>query len=87
MRCLVTKTASFLGVVTVRQLELSHGSEFLLITCQDFADSAEDISFSIEGDGVPILRARLTNEDGEHQDADVNLSERLGNNNGEFYFA
>ncbi|KAL0933835.1 cyanovirin-n family protein [Colletotrichum truncatum] len=52
-----------------------------------FADSAEDIHFSLEGDNVPILRARLFNVDGEAVDADVNLAERIGNDNGNFSFA
>ncbi|KAH6653228.1 cyanovirin-N family protein [Truncatella angustata] len=53
-----------------------------------FANSAEDIRLSIEGDGpVAVLRARLRNENGEWQDSDINLSERLGNNNGGFYWS
>ncbi|TKW54245.1 Cyanovirin-N -like protein [Colletotrichum tanaceti] len=52
-----------------------------------FADSAEDIHFELEGDdNVPILRARLFNVEGEAIDADVNLSERIGNNDGNFTF-
>jgi hypothetical protein len=51
-----------------------------------FADSAEDISFEMEGDGEPILRARLYNMDGELVECDINLAERLGNANGEFTF-
>ncbi|GJC88971.1 cyanovirin-N [Colletotrichum liriopes] len=52
-----------------------------------FANSAEDIHFSLEGDdNVPILRARLFNVEGEAIDADVNLSERIGNNDGNFTF-
>ncbi|KAF6818380.1 cyanovirin-n family protein [Colletotrichum plurivorum] len=53
-----------------------------------FADSAEDIHFSLEGDdNVPILRARLFNVEGEAIDADVNLAERIGNDNGNFSFS
>ncbi|KAL5335990.1 Cyanovirin-N, partial [Aspergillus crustosus] len=53
----------------------------------DFSGSAEDISFDLEGDdGVPILRARLTNSDSDEVDADINLAERIGNNNGSFHF-
>ncbi|GKZ68075.1 hypothetical protein AnigIFM60653_006903 [Aspergillus niger] len=49
----------------------------------DFAGSAEDISFAIEGeDNVPVLRARLQNSEGEAFDADVNLGEHVTNNNG-----
>ncbi|WQF86632.1 Putative cyanovirin-N [Colletotrichum destructivum] len=52
-----------------------------------FADSAENIHFELEGgDNVPILRARLFNVEGEAIDADVNLSERIGNNDGNFHF-
>ncbi|KAL4882057.1 Cyanovirin-N [Aspergillus karnatakaensis] len=53
----------------------------------DFSGSADDISFELEGDdNVPILRAQLTNGDGDQVDADVNLAERIGNNNGSFHF-
>lgn len=53
----------------------------------NFADSAEDIEFELEGDdGVPILRAKLANSEGELSDADVNLAERIANANGEFHF-
>ncbi|KAK2730738.1 cyanovirin-n family protein [Colletotrichum kahawae] len=52
-----------------------------------FSNSAENIHFSIEGgDNVPILRARLFNIAGEALDADCNLSERIGNDNGNFVF-
>ncbi|KAL2856487.1 Cyanovirin-N [Aspergillus pseudoustus] len=52
-----------------------------------FSDSAEDIHFEIEGDdGVPILRSRLKNADGDDVYADINLAERIGNNNGHFHF-
>jgi hypothetical protein len=54
---------------------------------QNFSESAEDISFSLEGgDGVPILRAGLRNVDGELVQSDLNLSERNGNNDGSFTF-
>ncbi|KAK7417440.1 hypothetical protein QQX98_004560 [Neonectria punicea] len=49
----------------------------------DFADSAQDISFELEGDdNVPILRATLGNLDGEGVTCDLNLSECIGNDNG-----
>ncbi|GAQ11556.1 cyanovirin-N homolog [Aspergillus lentulus] len=52
-----------------------------------FSHSAEDVHFAIEGDGeVPVLRARLANADGEFQSADVNLSERIENIDGQFVF-
>ncbi|KAL2206899.1 CVNH domain-containing protein [Sarocladium strictum] len=50
-----------------------------------FADSAEEISFDIEED-QPILRAKLYNGDGELVDGVINLTERIGNNDGEFVF-
>ncbi|KAK0374381.1 hypothetical protein CPAR01_00332 [Colletotrichum paranaense] len=50
-----------------------------------FADSAESIRFEFEGD-QPILRARLFNVEGQAIDADVNLCERLSNNDGNFHF-
>lgn len=54
---------------------------------ENFAESAEDISFAIEGDGeVPVLRALLLNGDGEPVEDDINLSERVFNRNGEFVF-
>ncbi|KAF2395997.1 CVNH domain-containing protein [Trichodelitschia bisporula] len=53
---------------------------------QGFADSAENVTFSFEGDGVPILRAELRDAEGNLQYRDINLSERIGNNDGGFYF-
>ncbi|RHZ65667.1 CVNH domain-containing protein [Aspergillus thermomutatus] len=53
----------------------------------NFSESAEDVHFAIEGGGeVPVLRARLANTEGEYQDADVNLSERVINVDGHFEF-
>ncbi|PYI03801.1 Cyanovirin-N [Aspergillus sclerotiicarbonarius CBS 121057] len=50
---------------------------------RDFAGSAQDIRFDIEGvDNVPVLRARLANSEGELFDADVNLAEHITNRNG-----
>ncbi len=52
-----------------------------------FSGSAEEIRFDFEGeDNHPALRARLFNSEGEAVDAVVNLAERLGNQNGGFYF-
>ncbi|KAH7375556.1 Cyanovirin-N [Plectosphaerella cucumerina] len=52
-----------------------------------FANSAEEISFELEGDdSVPILRANLWNVEGELVGGDINLAERINNNNGEFTF-
>jgi hypothetical protein len=54
---------------------------------ENFSISAEDVQFTIEGDGeVPVLRARLPNSAGELFDADINLSERIVNDNGSFTF-
>ncbi|GIK02110.1 hypothetical protein Aspvir_006153 [Aspergillus viridinutans] len=53
----------------------------------NFSECAENVHFAIEGGGeVPVLRARLANVDGEYQDADVNLSERIENIDGRFVF-
>ncbi|EGS22562.1 uncharacterized protein CTHT_0021100 [Thermochaetoides thermophila DSM 1495] len=53
----------------------------------NFSQSAENISFAIEGgDSVPVLRASLKTIDGELVDRDINLAERIGNNNGSFVF-
>ncbi|KAI1491517.1 Cyanovirin-N [Biscogniauxia mediterranea] len=50
---------------------------------KNFAQSAENIRISIEGTGpVCVLRARLRTKNGELRDSDLNLSERLGNNDG-----
>lgn len=51
-----------------------------------FADSGQNFSFSLEGDGVPILRAELMNVEGEAIPCDINLSERIENQNGQFVF-
>ncbi|CAL3970195.1 unnamed protein product [Diplocarpon coronariae] len=53
---------------------------------QAFTDSGENFSFSLEGDGVPILRGFLSNMDGEAVAADINLSERIENQNGQLVF-
>ncbi|KAJ4288886.1 hypothetical protein N0V88_007219 [Collariella sp. IMI 366227] len=54
---------------------------------ENFSGSAEDINFSLEGDdNVPILRAGLMNMEGELVYRDINLSERIGNNDGQFEF-
>ncbi|KAF5014027.1 hypothetical protein FDECE_8 [Fusarium decemcellulare] len=54
---------------------------------ENFADSAEDISFELEGDdGIPVLRASLGGGDDERYDADINLSEHIANVDGEFQY-
>lgn len=66
--------------VTLKQGSFEWGGE-------GFSGSADDIELSIEGDdNVPILRAKLSNGDGEEVEADINLSERIGNNDGSFHF-
>ncbi|KAI1649248.1 Cyanovirin-N [Daldinia loculata] len=53
----------------------------------NFSETARDVSFSIEGgDSVPVLRAELQNLDGEWVGADINLGERISNDNGQFRF-
>ncbi|KAK3368397.1 Cyanovirin-N [Podospora didyma] len=53
---------------------------------ENFSGSAQNISFSIEGDNVPVLRAELADADGNFHGADINLAERIGNDNGNFVF-
>ncbi|RMZ70867.1 cyanovirin-N family [Pyrenophora seminiperda CCB06] len=54
---------------------------------QNFSQSAENIHFSLEGDGsVPVLRATLMDADGNGQERDLNLGERISNENGNFTF-
>jgi hypothetical protein len=54
----------------------------------NFSHSAEGISFSLEGDdSVPILRAGLKDVEGNAQWRDLNLAERIGNNDGSFEFS
>ncbi|KAF2128684.1 CNVH-domain-containing protein [Dothidotthia symphoricarpi CBS 119687] len=53
-----------------------------------FGGSAENVHFSIEGDGsVPVLRAGLQDVEGNYQERDLNLAERIENNNGTFYYS
>ncbi|KAK0705748.1 Cyanovirin-N [Apiosordaria backusii] len=51
---------------------------------ENFSHSAQGITFAMEGDGVPILRAGLTNLNGDVNWHDVNLAERLTNAGGKF---
>ncbi|KXX75652.1 Cyanovirin-N [Madurella mycetomatis] len=54
----------------------------------NFSHSAEDISFEMEGDdNVPVLRASLKPLEGDPIPRDINLSERIGNNDGSFEFS
>ena len=53
----------------------------------NFSESAQNITFSIEGGGeVPVLRAELQDTEGEWHSRDINLAERVVNRNGEFVF-
>ncbi|KAL6160460.1 hypothetical protein ACJQWK_09553 [Exserohilum turcicum] len=53
----------------------------------NFSDSAQDITFSIEGESnVAVLRATLMDADGNPQYRDINLDERISNQDGNFYF-
>lgn len=54
---------------------------------QNFSLSAEDVTFHIEGGAqVPVLRTHLRSRDGEAFSRDVNLAERIGNNDGRFEY-
>ncbi|RDI76299.1 hypothetical protein Vi05172_g13718 [Venturia inaequalis] len=54
---------------------------------QSFSGSCQNCSFSVEGGAaVPVLRAELRDQDGNFQPRDINLAERIGNNNGQFVF-
>ncbi|KAJ5222111.1 uncharacterized protein N7469_010998 [Penicillium citrinum] len=54
---------------------------------ENFADSAQEIELNTEGDEEnPILRAKLGNVEGEEVEADLNLAERIGNDNGTLIF-
>ncbi|KAL2196677.1 CVNH domain-containing protein [Corynascus similis CBS 632.67] len=54
----------------------------------NFSDSAEEVTFSLEGDdSVPVLRATLLDVEGNRVMADINLAERISNENGEFVFS
>ncbi|KAJ6436351.1 CVNH domain-containing protein [Purpureocillium lavendulum] len=54
----------------------------------DFSHSAEEIDFNMEGENsdVPVLRAQLYDADGNLVDADINLDERVRNDNGNLIF-
>lgn len=55
---------------------------------ENFSGSAQDVEFTIEGDGsVPVLRATLIDQEGNGQQRDVNLSERISNNDGQFNYS
>ncbi|KAM0191952.1 hypothetical protein ACHAPI_008672 [Fusarium lateritium] len=50
---------------------------------EGFSGSASDVTFDLEGDdSVPVLRAYLNPVDGDPVEANVNLAECIGNDNG-----
>ncbi|CAO2649215.1 Nn.00g066000.m01.CDS01 [Neocucurbitaria sp. VM-36] len=54
---------------------------------QGFSGSAENIQFNIECDGeAAVLRATLFDGEGNGQESDINLGERIGNNDGNFEY-
>lgn len=53
---------------------------------ENFKESATNIELSIEGSGIPVLRANLFDVEGEEIEANINLAERISNENGEFVF-
>ncbi|KAI9929086.1 hypothetical protein ASPWEDRAFT_103856 [Aspergillus wentii DTO 134E9] len=54
---------------------------------KDFSQTARNVHFGIEGGAsVPVLRAELRTPNGDWVGADVNLDERVINNNGQFEF-
>jgi hypothetical protein len=55
---------------------------------ENFSHTAQGAHFAIEGDGsVPVLRAELFDAEGNAHSRDVNLAERVSNNNGQFNFS
>jgi hypothetical protein len=67
---------------------LTHSQGHFFWDGSGFSDSAQDVHFTIEGDGsVPVLRATLFDQEGNGQTRDVNLSERVSNNDGQFNFS
>lgn len=52
----------------------------------DFSETARDVRFHIEGETQPILRASLRQVNGEWQDRDLNLTERIMNRDGQLVF-
>ncbi|EUC27741.1 hypothetical protein COCVIDRAFT_99346 [Bipolaris victoriae FI3] len=55
---------------------------------QGFADSADNAHFALEGaDNVPVLRATLRDVDGNEETRDINLGERITNEDGHFRFS
>jgi hypothetical protein len=54
----------------------------------NFSHSVENVEFQIEGGGeVPVLRCFCRDSEGNEFARDVNLSERIENQNGQFVFS
>ncbi|OJJ86772.1 CVNH domain-containing protein [Aspergillus glaucus CBS 516.65] len=54
---------------------------------ENFSETAQGVHFAIEGDAdVPVLRGNLLGVDGNWDSRDLNLAERVVNNNGQFEF-
>lgn len=67
-------------------LRLTHLAGHFQWGAENFTQSAQNISLSLEGPGVPVLRAELKSEDGEWIHSDINLAEMIENQNGRLSF-
>ena len=75
-----------LGLVSDFQLSNMAAGEFYW-EGENFSHCASDMELDFDNDdGLPILRAKLNNVDGEEIDNVINLAERIGNNDGFFQF-
>ena len=55
---------------------------------RDFSQSCQNVHYAIEGGGsVPVLRCELRTEEGNWEARDVNLAERIENQDGRFVFS
>lgn len=55
---------------------------------EGFSNSAEEIEFTVEADGeAAVLRASLYDAEGNRETRDINLGERIGNNDGNFAYS
>lgn len=53
---------------------------------ENFSKTADDVELGFEGE-VPVLQAQLTEADGSLVPAEINLAERIINENGDLVFA
>lgn len=53
---------------------------------ENFTNTAEAVSLSVGNSGQPILKAKLKDRKQSPRDAEVNLSERIENQNGKWVF-